>query len=393
MSKLACNIVSYRPDPDMLAANFNPWHVEALLDQAAALIERCLEDFREYSSLDYAWNRFKSDLEMLEKQVELDKKPELDKRPETVTPSGWVYHHADDAPEGNGETRAEGETEPDENMAERQAESATAGAKGSAYLRVEAVARKKELSAPGRAFALDEQRDLVLKRLCRDYEEAVNRVCVAEGGLKMIYGHAGLSSPVPAEAETLGSSITNLCIWTRNAIEWLVAYRQMEQACTRVVSVRALLSRSAWGQLRHARDSFSVKLQVPADLFQGYDNCRLRGIGVSLIGEAGTVPWSAMVRLPEAAIFIRARQSVEVDQSDLPPCVLGRVENRRGVRTSEMCGEASHLNASPIGRSTTEGLWSLEIWKPVGAASESFAQVDDVVLEIKTVGTVQKSSS
>ena len=392
MSKLACNIVSYRPDPDMLAANFSPWHVEALLQEAAALIDRCLDDYREYSSLDYAWNVFKYDLEMLEKQVGPDKKPELEKKVgfdetgETRTSSGWVYYHADDSEEGTDRTKAGGETEPEEG--ERRAEPATPD------LRAEAVSRKRELSARGQPFALDEQRDLVLKRLCRDYEEAVNRATVAEEGLKRIYGHAGVPSPLPSEAETLGSSITNLAIWTRNATEWVAKYRQMEQSFTRLVSVRALMSRNAWGQLRHARDSFSVKLQVPAELFQGYDNCRLRGISVSLVGEAGTVPWSAMVRLPEAAVYVRSGQSVEADQSRLAPCLLGRVENRRGVRTSEICGEASHLNASPVGRSNTaEGLWSLEILKPVGAVSESFAQVDDVVLEIKTVGTVQKTGS
>ena len=57
MTKLACNVVSYLPDPKLLAAKFRPWHTEALLDQAAFLIERCLGDFKEYSDLDYRWKQ------------------------------------------------------------------------------------------------------------------------------------------------------------------------------------------------------------------------------------------------------------------------------------------------------------------------------------------------
>jgi len=388
MSKLACNIVSYRPDPDMLAANFSHWQVEALLDQAATLIDRCLVGFKEFSSLDYAWNEFRNELEILEKQVELDLKPEFERSAETVTASGWVYYPSGESQESSDQPTAE-----DQAQEEKQAEPATAKAASTLDLKAEAVARKKELSAPGKPFALDEQRDLVLKRLCRDYEAAVNCVCVAEDGLKRVYGYAEVPSPLPAEAETLGSSITNLSIWGRDALEWLFRYRQTEQKCTRVVSIRSLLNRNAWGQLRHARDSFSVKLQIPADLFQGYENCRLRGVSVSLIGEAGTVPWSAMVRLPEAAVYLRPGRREEVDQSALPPCLLGLVENRRSVRISEVCGKDSHINASPIGRSSTEGLWSLEIIKPDGVASESFAQIDDVVLEIRVVGRVQKTGS
>ena len=385
MSKLACNIVSYRPDPDLLAASFSERQVEALLCEAGTLLDRCLLDFREYSSLDYAWNRFRTDLDILEREVGLEKKGEPPvKQPEAERSSAWVYHDDPVQTGGEGEAAAE----------EKQAEAPAAEPQGAGVaapdLRKEAFLRRKELSESGRPFALDGQRDLVLKRLCRDYEEAVNRVTVAVQGLRKFYGYEDVPAPFSTEAETLAISITNLAIWTRNAIERLVGYQRKEQEFVRAVSVRALLSRSGWGQMRQARDSFACKLQVPAELFQGFENCRLRGIGASLIGEAGSVPWSAVVKLPEAALYLRSGQAVEVDQSDLPPCLLGRLENRRSICTSDICGAVTHINASPIGRPGAEGQWSLEILKPVGVASEVFAQVDDVVLEMKTVGTPQR---
>ncbi|HEY5513540.1 MAG TPA: hypothetical protein VIK40_07850 [Geomonas sp.] len=397
MSALACNVVSYRPDPDMLAARFRPWHVEALLNQAATLIDRCLEDFREYSSLDYAWNQFQADLEIQEKQLEFDKRQgagiELAGASSTAEDQG---NPSEVSQESLDETNVEMIARSvDVNETEEQPVSTTPGvsARSSLELRAEALLRRQELSAPGRPLALNEQRDLALKRVCRDYEEAVNRACVAEEGLKKIYDHVEPSSPLSYEAETLGLSITNLSIWIRNAIEWLVGYQQFEQTFTRVVSVRALLNRSAWVQLKQTRDSFSTKLQVPEDLFRGYENCRVQGIGASLIGEAGTVPWSIMLRLPDEAVYERSGQTEEVDQSSRASCLLGRVENRLSVHPLEICGVTTLINASPIGRSTQGGLWSLELFKPWGATSETFSHVEDVALEIHIVGTPQKTNS
>jgi hypothetical protein len=395
MSALACNIAIYRPDPDMLATKFRPWHVETLLTEAGTLIDRCLEEFKYYSSLDYDWNAFQLDLETQEKKLGLVKH----EAGEVVTTESTTPQETEDF----ANVSQEPIEDLDADMAARSVELRpeeeqvaleTAGASFSTSLEVreDEVRRKQALSAPGRPLALNEQRDLALKRLCRDYEEAVNRVCVAEEGLKTYYGHAGPSSAISYEAETLGTSITNLSIWIRNSIEWLAGYQLQEQAFTRVVSVRALLNRNAWVQLKHTRDSFSTKLQVPADLFRGYDNCRIRGIGASLIGEAGTVPWSIMLRLPDEALYERPGQSVDVDQSRLASCLLGRVENRRSSQPLEIYGVTTLINASPIGRSNQAGMWSLEIIKPWGVSSESFSQLEDVVLEINTVGTPQKAT-
>ena len=393
MGELACNTVSYRPDQDLLAAKFRSWHVETLLDQAATLISRCLVDFSEYSSLDYAWHQFQTELETQEKKLGIYLPPE----PESVLDLTQEIKLGTDM---QADEEAVLDNVGDAARKEDQAENVFAGpgtevsgTKSSIELRVEAVQRKKELSAPGGPFALHEQRDLALKRLCRDYEGAVDRACVAEEGLKKLYGYTELSSPLTYEAETLGTSITNLSAWIRDSVEWLAGYSQLTQSFTRVVSVRALLNRNAWALLKHSRDSYSIKLQVPADLFRGFDNCRLRSIGASLIGEAGTVPWSIMVRLPDEAVYERSGQSVEVDQSRRTSCLLGRVENRRSAHPIEACGVTSLINASPIGRSTPAGLWSLEIIKPAGATSESFSHVEDVVLEINVVGTPLKSTS
>lgn len=390
MNKPACNIVSYRPDPEMLAATFSPRDVETLLEEAAVLLERCIDDYREYSLLDRAWSEFSTDLEIQEKQVELDRKQEAEgtpkEEPVPEQPAEGAPPAEEQPPAEEEAGEEEGEKRQEEEVPEGLPEPAPLEVTSALELRAEAAQRKKELAGPGRPFALDEQRDLVLPRLCRDYEEAINRIYVAERGLDAYFGYEGDPSPLTSWADTLGASITSLSIWTRNVLEWLALYRRKVQTFTRAFSLRALMNRNAWGQLRHARDSFSVKFHVPPELFQGFDNCRVRGISVSVIGEAGTVPWSAQVRLPDAAYYLRSGNRVDADQSSLPPCLLGRVENRRSVRISEVGGAVTHVNASPIGKAGLDGQWTIELYRPIGSVTEQFAQVDDVVVEIRTAG-------
>ncbi len=391
MSELSCNIVAYRPDQDMLEANYRHWQVEALLDQAATLIDRCRADFQEYCSLQYEWNRFWNDLETQQQQLDLARMSEPEGLPEagaSATPeAASLFDQSQESMEGATEEMPEAEAQPVAAVAE------VPRIRTGLDLQAEALRRKKELSAPGGPLALDERRDFALKRLCRDYEEAVNRACVAEAGLKVFYDHAEASSPLPPENEGLGASITNLTNWIRNAGEWLARYRQTEDTFTRVVSVRSLLNRNIWVQLKQSRESFSTKLQIPATLFRDHDNCRLRGIGASLKGEVGKVPWSITLQLPEQALYQRSGESVNVNQFARSSCLLGRVENRRSLRPLEICGLNSWLNASPIGRATAAGLWSLDVFKPAGATSESFGQLEDVVLELNVVGIPRKMES
>ncbi|TGU74848.1 hypothetical protein E4633_05140 [Geomonas terrae] len=388
MMKLACNVAAYRPDPGMLAARFEARHAETLLAEAERLLERCIADFREYSALDRAWQELSHDLSILEKELELDRQRveamepqerEVAAQEEPVPPREETQEHA---PGGEAEAvppAAEEEAEPELERAE---------VTGMIGLRGESIRRRKELAGPGGPLAMNEQRDLVLKRLCRDYEAALDRIAVAEEGLMRIYGHDA-PSPLGSWAETLGASIASCTVWTRDALEWIACYQRREQAFTRAFSVRALMNRNAWGQLRHARDSFAVRVQVPQELFQGVENCRFRGVSASLLGEAGAVPWSALVRLPERAGYVRRGERVEVDQRGLPPVLLGRVENRRSVRRSEFCGMVTHENASPVGKGANDGLWSVELFRPVGAVSEQFAQVEDLVVEVKVCGVPQ----
>ncbi|GFO67339.1 hypothetical protein GMLC_09180 [Geomonas limicola] len=386
MSELACNIVLYRPDAEKLARTFPTWQVEALLEQADQLIERGLADLARFSRLDYAWHELESDLEVQEKKLGMYQRSAAEEVLEREPVEPREAAHAEAASGDAEEPEAAPPAEGGEVAAHFEEPAAEQAPQSSLDVRVEAVQRKKKLAEPGGPFALNEQRDLVLRRLCHDYEAAVDRCVVAELGLKLFYGHEPKSRPLPTEAESLGTSMTSLALWIREARHVLAMCRLREESFVRVVSVRSLLNRNAWALLRHARDSYAIKLQVPVDLFREHDNCRISGISAYLVGEAGTVPWSLTVRVPEEAVYERGGHSIEADQSGRPACLVGRLENRRTGRTPDLCGSSLLLGASPIGRSTQGGLWSLEIFKPMGATSETFSHIEDLVLEIHSVG-------
>lgn len=388
------SILSYRPDLETLGKTFQFRHVESLLIQADELMEKCLSDLKNYSSLSYAWTQFITDLETEEKQLELDKKLEEQGEEAAAEPAAEPPAEAE-------EEVGEEETPPEEPGAGEEEEKHEEGAEAPAetfesygeipeettalQIKMKALRRRRVLSGVGGPFALNEQRDLALTRLGGNYREAVNRAAVAEEGLKRIYDRSEPSLPIATGSETLSAMITSVAMWVRDSIKWLEAYQQQEQNFTRVLSIRSLLNRSQWTQLKHSRDSYSLKLRIPDELFRSHDNCRIRAVGASLVGEAGVVPWSMSIRVPERAVYERNGGAVEVDQSNLPPCLLGRVENRRGACPSQSC-DTTVLNASPMGLATPEGAWTIEIFKPLGSSVESFDHISDIVLEINAVG-------
>ena len=412
-------IMDYQPDRAALKTKFRPWHVEALLNQAADLMDKCLGELREYAALNYAWNQFSIDLMTLRKELDLDiahkedykrDKITVDAKQKFFTDSQSSFDaakaeaaqlHSYKSNEGQGNA---GWTRAAQNYREKLVEdfsrnmektladlhvawfNSDVGYNESRLeIREGAVKEKEDRSVSGQPLALNWQSELVWIRLKRDYEDALNRACIAEEGLERFYGHKPDVSVLPGSEQPMEAAISHLEIWIRKSIEWLVAYQQREQAFTRVVSIRSLLTKETWNSLKEAKDHFETSLTIPAALFSNHDNTRLRGIGASFIGDVGDVPWSLIVRVPKEAIYQRNGQSINVIQGDLPSCFLGRVENRKAVRLLEISGVVSLMNASPIGRLGPLGSWSLEMFRPSGTAEE-FSEIEDVLLEISVVG-------
>jgi hypothetical protein len=425
-------IFTYKPDVKKLKSRFREWHVESLLNQAADLIDKALEELREYNSLDYAWAQFDLELAAQEQELKLDRKRvtegELLERElklvrekkefleQTTANYNLSVTDAKNAPELEGRLKDPG-TNPAytrahqaflDKMIEQAARNLEITQTDDRYKWAEhdktyhyemlknrelISQRKSALTADGQAFDIRGQCELVFKRLERSYTDALDRACVAEAGLKKLYGFEQEKNALQPLGQPIAISINNLAIWVRNSIQWLVAYGQLDQAFTCAISVRSLATKEEWRDLQGANDRFSLAVEIPATYFANHDNVRLRGIGASLIGKPGDVgitPWSLVVGVPHQAAYTREGRDEYITQ-ELPYCLLGRVENRTSLRPIEVCGLISLMNASPVGQpplgtGDDKGRkWHVEIIPPANS-SESLSKLEDIILEINVVG-------
>lgn len=423
---VATRIVSLKAlDRKALLTRFRIWHVEALLNQAADLIDKCVEDFREYMSLDHAWNVFRTELDGAKAQLVLDEKREsegflkrdsitakLRKTYLSDSDSGFATSLAEaeklyryDTREAQGQA---GWTKAGQNVGEKRvqakardgekalntaqltwAELDETYGKESLATRKAVLEKKEALTAPGMPLALYWQRDLVGERLERNFQDALNRAVAATEGLQTIYGYE--AGPIRlAEDDSLYEVIIHTAIWIRNSIEWLVAYQQLDQAFTRVASLRSLIGDEKWAALKAATEVFEGSFSLKPDIFGGHENVRVRGLGASIVGKAVDTPWSMTLRLPENAMYRRAGKETPMDQTELPDCILGRIEHRDAPRPIELNGLVSLMNASPLARSGSGAEWLFKIRRPSNTW-ERFKNIDDIIIEINAVGIPLKS--
>lgn len=438
MNKVAEHLFEYRPTAAK-QSKFRHWHIEALLNQAADLIDRCISELKDFNSINYAANQFRISFEKEAFEINLAAKRRdegffkrgndiaLIKQKEindsesefkdSIRHANKLYDHHDQDGQGPAGWDRAGQ-----NLNEKNIENIVRGHektildlqvdftdKDRIYLEeadkiaLTAFQEKEKLTHKGEVFDLISQSEEVGKRLIRDYEDALDRAFVAKEGLAIIYGYTdneyklleilnSSSTPLPSDI-----TVTALAIWIRNAIEFLVSYKQKEQDFTKVISLKSLAGQK-WQKLTGTKKTFfNLQLSIPASLFESHGNVRLKGIGASLMGHAGIVPWTIFVGIPEKGVYIRNQtdlfsfnhdnnfEPVEIDQRMVPLCRLGRVESRQSFRSPEICGAVSLINTSPIAQNK-KYQWQFLFSKPL-SHYETFQKIDDVLLELSLVGT------
>jgi hypothetical protein len=421
MIAVAVRALTYQPKLTELIGEFRPWHVESLLNQAADIIDKCLMELKEYNSLNYAWHQ--SSIELNAQQKEILQEQARNVRGymerEAVTAEMKRAFYDESANDFNlirnqqSNLRQQGEPlqrlqaeqgyyegliesykrHTDKGLLERQKQWAEEDKIYNENLRIihsEVVTNRVELSKDGKPFDLDSQCRLIFDRIEAYYKDAVNRALVAEAGLKSIYGKTDLVSVSPPST-SLNENLSHIAKWVHSAIAWLVAYQQLDQSFTRVVSMHSILAEEEWNELTQAQDQFRTMIKIPRELFANHENVRLRGLGASFVGEVGIVPWTVILTPPQKASYRRGGEYEPIDQRDLPSCLLGRVENRNSFRPLEIAGLISLMNASPVGEEFEDnlnhktGYWAVEIIKPRNT-SEAFLKIQDILLEINAVG-------
>lgn len=220
-------------------------------------------------------------------------------------------------------------------------------------------------------------------RIEKDYIYATERLLAASEGLRLLFGYDVPYVPQKPSPNTQGTIIDSTAQWTSDAINWLARFGQLDQTITVAFSVRKLVG-AQWEALRQSQE---VTFKLTEGDFEKLSYVRMRGIVASArwsnldarapIDCVLTLPRKANVRITaEDGALIRWE---EIDQKNVPSCVLGRVDSISSPREVELCGAVSLMNTSPIGASS-DPLWTLRV---ISISDEDLSHLDDIYLELR----------
>jgi hypothetical protein len=410
-----------------LKGKFRFWHTESLLNQSATLIDQCLKDLIQLKQLEALEFNLKQEIANTEKELEIqEKKIDYLARDSILTQCDWDYYdkrHQYSVPILES-AKSASYVARDFITNDKQREIANYEAnilfneknieflafkneikknvlqkswveddkvKNQEFLdfrKQQLVVRKTQLDKT-RALDFSYQKELCLKRLTRNYEDCLNRAVIAEDGLSFIYGYSDSLSSRLLVSDDLQFKITELHNWIYECIVHLTAYSQLDQSFTVCLSLKSLLSANDFHHLTTQTETFNINFLVDKSYFPTgtHQNIRFKGIGASLVGKVGIIPWKIEISLPRKAVYLRNADDFEIDQTDVPTCILGRVENRNSFRSVEYGGVISLNNLSPIAADGAElpNRWSIIISKPKSDV-EKFQNLEDVVIELNLTG-------
>lgn len=234
-------------------------------------------------------------------------------------------------------------------------------------------AKSIAMSKPGGALNYSERLASLSGHFIRDVEAALARIMAASAGLTKLFGYpvalpgavALMQQRLPVPDDPARRLVDECIEWTRNAIDFLVRFRQLDQNYALPVSLRVLAQLPAE---RPFPVGAAISFAVPESLFRDAASLlddrhvRLRGVSAFVI-ESGDVAglWEVVLRVPPQA-FCRLHplnvpgggsDTNPLDQSDVPPCRIATVERRTSEREPTVVGAAALFNASPLGSASS----------------------------------------
>lgn len=390
---------------------FRYWHVEPLLNQAADLLDRCLAGQSAYNQLRAEWYKSRQSL------IEADR---LQMFAEERKNLGSLSQEADVIASQTGHRTsadtnfaAAGNSAPDpfsqhQAWASQKINNAEIAALNTrkAWLDSTENLRGREhaiqnnflqerdwlLYEEERATNYIEQCDTIVSLIRPDLYDALGRLGIAAKGLVKIYGYDKEVELATVLSEK--NPIEYAVNWVRAAIRWLASFSQLDQAFSRIISVRQQIGDGVWNSTVSAADrSMLFSFSLPNNLFNQHLYVRMRGLSVALLSDKEEErSWRAIVHLPKWAL---ARfwnptsgsidQQPGFDQSELPPCDNGRVQMRSSLRPPELAGMISLMNASPIGVPDARGRYQVEVHAP-DRGPPLFNELVDIELELNMTG-------
>ena len=425
MPNVIVDFVSYFNADDVDVAQFRMWHVEPLLSQAADLLDRCYKERMEYMSL--LTQQKNIELEMMQLNASIASAVQeknsgvwdidiqrLESNTNTdvlISPYMQTAHqHAHDystvlqnagwPPEAHSAAAAEYHSYIwlQEKMAQQGTSIIQLACERNKKIIKELVlnsqiniqqTKEAERTALTGVFNFDSRISGCCDRFKQSFEHAYVRLAAAEIGLEKIYGYY-FSNPgekkfteIPADANKFDALVLSV----RKALRWLVAFGQLDQAFTMVLSLSKLVP--VWKDELKSGTNSLFKFSLTESFFAQHAYVRLRGISCYTQVNSEISPFAVDITLPSDAIYRHVRNragsqtvlEVDISQSELPSCLIGRVDSKSSPRSPEVCGVISLLNASPMSK-TDNDTWSIEL----KSLREQVDNIDKLFVELNLTG-------
>lgn len=249
--------------------------------------------------------------------------------------------------------------------------------------RAAAEAKVGAFTTPGGALNYHEQMATLGARMARDAGDALDRLTAAAQGLKEIYGRdialpAAVSAAITSR-QAGHAVVDEACTWTRNAIAWLAAFKQLDMNMVVPLSLRAHMTPDAWTA---GKDKGQWAFAVQTGIFGSLTHVRLRGLRAYVYGvgsEAGFFYLAARVPQSGTVSHGTAAAPPPLDQKDVPLVYLSKTGARSNFADQEFCGLHSVYNASPI------GTWAIGI-SLKSTQRVALSAVEDIELELAIAG-------
>lgn len=416
-------LVAMDYEPKLAFARFRPWHVEINLNKAADLLDRCLADRAALNALraqqallDLSVLLDRHELEIDEDRVQSgyhDAKSALASEKATMLENTLAnfgvidpyLQRAHEASPGGSPGQWQTGAEVHKNAIYRdqlsndrviaKSDSITVAqevgrAKTRTRLARNRLEQKVQLASAAGPLDYAFQARALLLRIQRDLSDATDRLVVASAGLRDIYGYPEdfplLSIRSKGEDQFQLSRLDAAVVWVRDAIRWLAAFSQLDQSFVVSLSLKSLLGEKKFREVISGGTAF---FSIPSKHLVKHRYMRLRGLSAQSVTSRPTGVLSIELTPPRRGRFVVLDErgntkTLEVDQSTMPECVLGRVQDYRVAFVPDISGAISLMNASPMGdEASDDGRWRFSATLSGNLSAED---LEDVIVDFRLCG-------
>lgn len=226
----------------------------------------------------------------------------------------------------------------------------------------------------------------IKNRFDRDFREAIACLIPAYEGLTKIYGYNG--APLPSTDST--HFFDDSLLWVRDAINWIVRFTQRDQNYVLSISVKILSNDWEQGK-QNGKWTFEIPTNFEFaddnDFYKGQRHVRMRGVSAFVeTSNDNAGVWQVMIIPPKTSTCTHLSGDDEaLDQTDVPPCRLGRVSNRDNVREIDVAGVSTLHNISPFGK------WEITL-SNISRLSSAVQEIEDIQIDMHFAIRASKQS-